>query len=115
MHATPVFHLMNRFFKTIISLLIVCFALTGEAKTIREQYKDFLPNTVLREINKSIEVCENSKEAKIKDCLNKALEHAKKEIFVYAWTEYNKAVELQGEEIEKIKKIIISSLFIKKF
>lgn len=77
-----------------------------EAKTIREQYKDFLPNTVLREINKSIEVCENSKEAKIKDCLNKALEHAKKEIFVYAWTEYNKAVELQGEEIEKIKKII---------
>ena len=38
MHATPVFHLMNRFFKTIISLLIVCFALTGEAKTIRELF-----------------------------------------------------------------------------
>ena len=40
MHATPVFHLMNRFFKTIISLLIVCFALTGEAKTIRELFAD---------------------------------------------------------------------------
>ena len=40
MHSTPVFHLMNRFFKTIISLLIVCFALTGEAKTIRELFAD---------------------------------------------------------------------------
>lgn len=80
--------------------------LPQDAKAIREQYKDFLPNTVLQEINKSIEVCENSKETKIKDCLNKALEYAKKEKFDDAWREYNKAVELQGEEIEKTKKNI---------
>lgn len=53
MHATPVFHLMNRFFKTIISLLIVCFALTGEAKTIRELFADE-PDDIFMILPKSI-------------------------------------------------------------
>ena len=44
---------MNRFFKTIISLLIVCFALTGEAKTIRELFADE-PDDIFMILPKSI-------------------------------------------------------------
>ena len=73
--------------------------LLENAKSIRDLYKDFLPNSTLREINKSIELSENSKPAKINNCLRKALEYANKNQFVEAWNEYGKAKQLKGEEI----------------
>lgn len=81
--------------------------LPTEAKSIRDRYNEFLPNSVLREINKKIEICEDSKPAKIKDYLGKAIEAAKKGLFVDAWEVYEKAKKLQGEDITEIKNKII--------
>ncbi len=80
--------------------------LPAEAKSIRDCYVDFLPNSVLREINRNIEICENSKPTKIKDYLRKAIEAAKKGLFIDAWDEYEKAKKLQGEEITETRKDI---------
>lgn len=80
-----------------------------EAKSIRDRYADFLPNPVLRELNRNIEICENSKPAKIKDYLSKAIEAAKKGLFMDAWSEYEKAKSLEGAEITETR-IEIESL-----
>jgi len=79
-----------------------------DAKSIRDHYKDILPNSTLREINKSIELCENSKPAKINESLNKALEYAKKKLFIDAWREYEKAKKLKGEEFTETKEQILT-------
>ena len=79
-----------------------------DAKSIRDDYKDILPNSTLRDINKSIELCENSKPAKINDCLKKALEYAEKKLFIDAWREYEKAKKLKGEDITETQKQIFT-------
>lgn len=76
------------------------------AKSIRDRYAEFLPNSVLRELNRNIEICENSKPAKIKDHLSKAVDAAKKELFMDAWNEYEKAKNLEGAELSETKQEI---------
>lgn len=72
--------------------------LPTEAKSIRDRYNDFLPNSVLREINKKIEICEDSKPAKIKDYLGKAIEADKRDFLLM----HGKCMKKQRNFREKI-------------